>query len=331
MTKVSIIVPVYNVEKYLRKCLESLVNQTLSDIEIIVVNDESPDNSQSIIDEYKLKYGEKIKSIIKKNGGQGSARNEGLKVATGEYITYVDSDDYVALDMCEKMYNRAIQDESDIVTAGICIIDENYKVLKEEIFKLDTDIAFVSSNKQILFDRTAVCNKLYKSSILKNSGFVFRENKWYEDFDFSVKVSLLSEKISIIQEPLYYYLLRQGSTMNNSNIRRNLEILEAMDNIVEFCRAKSIYKEYYDEIEFLAVQHIYIPTICRIIRASKSNWKEKKNIINKILEYLNNSFPNYRKNKYITKYLTKNKIAIFKLLNLKLYKIIWLLFKLKKK
>lgn len=107
MVKVSIIVPVYNVEKYLKKCLNSLVNQTLDDIEIIVVNDESPDNSQRIIDEFEKKYPSKIKTITKKNGGQGSARNEGLKVATGEYIGYVDSDDYISNTMFEKMYNTA--------------------------------------------------------------------------------------------------------------------------------------------------------------------------------------------------------------------------------
>ena len=103
--KVSVIVPVYGVEKYISKCLNSLVNQTLNDIEIIVVNDGTKDNSQKIIDEYVKKYPDKVKSFIKENGGQGSARNYGLKQATGEYIGYVDSDDYVELDMYEKLYS----------------------------------------------------------------------------------------------------------------------------------------------------------------------------------------------------------------------------------
>ena len=99
MPKVSIIIPVYNVEKYIATCLDSLVNQTLKDIEVIVVNDGSPDNSQDIIDEYVKKYPKIVKSYIKENGGQGSARNFGLKKATVEYIGYVDSDDYVSTDM----------------------------------------------------------------------------------------------------------------------------------------------------------------------------------------------------------------------------------------
>ena len=99
MVKLSVIVPVWGVEKYIDKCLDSLVNQTLEDIEIIVVNDESPDNSQMIIDKYVEKYPNKVISILQKNGGQGLARNNGLKYAKGDYIGYVDSDDYVDLDM----------------------------------------------------------------------------------------------------------------------------------------------------------------------------------------------------------------------------------------
>ena len=118
MIKVSVIVPVYNVENYLVKCLDSLVHQTLKDIEIIVVNDGSPDNSQNIIDTYVKKYPKKIKAFSKKNGGQGSARNYGLKYAKGEYIAFVDSDDYVDLDMFFKMYNKAKEDNSDIVICG---------------------------------------------------------------------------------------------------------------------------------------------------------------------------------------------------------------------
>ena len=103
--KVSVIVPVYNVEKFIDKCLNSLVKQSLKEIEIIVVNDGTKDNSQKIIDKYVKKYPDKIKSYIKENGGQGSARNYGLKKASGEYIGYVDSDDFVEKDMYKKLYN----------------------------------------------------------------------------------------------------------------------------------------------------------------------------------------------------------------------------------
>ena len=134
LKKVSVIVPVWGVEEYIDKCLNSLVNQTLEDIEIIVVNDESPDNSQLIIDNYVKQYPDKVKSFVKKNGGQGSARNFGLEKATGEYIGYVDSDDYIALDMYEKLYKKAKKEKADVV---ICdnFIDNNGVVIKEDSYR----------------------------------------------------------------------------------------------------------------------------------------------------------------------------------------------------
>lgn len=113
--KVSIIVPVWNVEKYLEQCLDSLVNQTLKEIEIIIVNDGSPDNSQAIIDSYVKKYPKLVRSFIKENGGQGSARNFGLSKAKGNYISFVDSDDWLDLNALEEMYNVAIANDSDVV------------------------------------------------------------------------------------------------------------------------------------------------------------------------------------------------------------------------
>ena len=126
--KVSVIVPVYNVEKYLAKCLDSLVIQTLEDIEIIVVNDGTKDNSQLIINQYVKNYPDKVFSYIKKNGGLGDARNYGLQYANAEYIGFVDSDDYVSPHMYEKLYKKAISDNSDLV---LCDIEY---VLKEFLF-----------------------------------------------------------------------------------------------------------------------------------------------------------------------------------------------------
>ena len=327
MPKVSVIVPVYNVEKYLEKCLNSLVNQTINDIEIIVVNDESPDNSQRIIDDFETRYPDKVKKIVKKNGGQGSARNEGLKVATGEYIGYVDSDDYVSNDMFEKMYNAAKKDDSDIVIAGFYVVSESGNVLNQEVFKCEKNVTTIEETKEVLFDKTAIWNKIYRASLLKNSNVEFVSKKWYEDFDFTINTLILAKRFSIIEEPLYYYLLRQNSTMNNSNVEKNLDILDAMDRIICFYKKNNIYHKYLEEMEFMAIKYIYIPTICRIIRANADR-KIKRDTIRAILEYLNRNFPEFKKNKYIKKMPYSRKV-IMKLLNIKLYGIIWLSFKLK--
>ena len=137
MTKVSIIVPVYNVEQYLEKCLNSLVNQTIKDFEIIIVNDGTKDSSQKIIDKYAKNYSF-IKSYIKENGGLSSARNYGIKKATGEYLAFVDSDDYVTEDMYEKMYQKAKEKDFDMVVCDLNYIYPDKKIKATSNIKEDT-------------------------------------------------------------------------------------------------------------------------------------------------------------------------------------------------
>ncbi len=326
MPKVSIIVPVYNTEKYLKKCLDSLLNQTLEDIEIIIVNDGSTDNSQEVIDEY-TKKDTRVKSYVKQNGGQGSARNLGLEKATGEYIGYIDSDDFIDIHMYEDMYNKAVTDNSDIVNVGYYIYSETGNVTKEQVFKRGVTTN-ISNTPEVLFDNTAVTNKLFKASLLKNNDIQFRVKKWYEDFDFVIKTICFASNISVIEKPYYYYLQRTGSTMNNSNISRNLEILEAMDEIIVFCKEQGIYDKFAEQLEFLAVQHIYLPTNVRIIRANVS-WAEKIKVIDKINKYMDEHFKNYKNNKYNNVILTKKKQTILKMIKLKAYWIVWLCFKVR--
>ena len=246
MIKVSVIVPVYNVEKYIEKCLDSLVNQTLKEIEIIVVNDGSPDNSQKIIDKFVKKYPNKVKSFIKENGGLGSARNYGLKHIKGEYVAFIDSDDFADLKMLEEMYNLAKKNNSDIVLCSNNLLDENYRILKVESAIINEKI-----NNNLLKYKLAAWNKLYKKELLINNKFEFRSNVWYEDVDFTTKVMINAKKVSFIDKPLYNYLLREGSIMNNSNLKRNLEIFYSFDEIINYCKKNKFYKKYYSEIEYL--------------------------------------------------------------------------------
>ena len=314
MAKVSVIVPVYNVEKYIKRCLDSLVNQTLDDIEIIVVNDGSPDNSQKIIDKYVKKYPSKVKSYVKENGGQGSARNFGIKYATGEYIGYVDSDDYVEKDMFKSLYVKAIEDNLDVVICGSYNIDEITNNKEEELDKIIFDDLHVNS----FFGRMAVWNKIYKKKIVEK--IEFRSKVWYEDLDFTIKVLSKTKKIGYVNKPFYDYLIREGSTMNNSNIERNLEILLAFDEIKN-------NKKYYDFIEYLAVDHIYISAVVRVINALGEK-KLKKKIINKLIGYMNDNFCSFKKNKYLY-LLSNNRKIVYNLINLRQLWLIRLIFKLK--
>ncbi len=321
--KLSIIVPVYGVEKYIDKCLNSLVKQSLKEIEIIVVNDGTKDNSQKIIDKYVKKYPDKIKSYIKENGGQGSARNYGLKKASGEYIGYVDSDDFVEKDMYKKLYNKAKENNYDIVVCGNYNVSEDYQNKNIDAFinNYNTDL------ENIFFGKMAVWNKIYKRDILIKNKLEFKEKVWYEDLAFTLKAIMNSNTFAFIDEPLYDYLIREGSTMNNSNVQRNLEILDAFNDILSYIQHNK-KEEYFSKIEFLAIDHIYISAIVRVLKAEADD-KVKRETINKLIDYMNKKFPNYKNNKYINT-LSKNRKIIYKLINIKMYGLINLIFKVKK-
>ena len=197
--KVSVIVPVYNVEKYIDKCLESLVNQTLADIEIIVVNDGSPDNSQLIVDEYVKKYPKKIRSFIKENGGQGSARNLGLEYSRGEYISFVDSDDWLEDEALEKMYYKAKKEDSDIV---ICDMKDCFEDGTEEIYNC--------TKYNTVFEVTpSASNKLFKKSIIDKHRLKCPTNSNFgEDFNFLSKDYYYSKLVSFTNIPLYFHIFQ---------------------------------------------------------------------------------------------------------------------------
>lgn len=323
MKKVSIIVPVYGVEKYIDKCLDSLVKQSLKEIEVIVVNDGTKDSSQKIIDKYVKKYPDKIKSFIKENGGQGSARNYGLEKVSGEYIGYVDSDDFIEKDMYKKLYNKAKEKDYDIVVCGNYNVSEDYQNKNVDVFinNYNTDL------ENIFFGKMAVWNKIYKRDILIKNKLEFKEKVWYEDLAFTLKAIMNSNTFAFIDEPLYDYLIREGSTMNNSNVQRNLEILDAFNDILSYIKHNK-KEEYFSKIEFLAIDHIYISAIVRVLKADADK-NIKKETIEKLIDYMNKKFPNYKSNKYINT-LSKNRKIIYKLINMKMYSLINLVFKIKK-
>lgn len=276
MTKVSIIVPVWNVFKYLDNCLNSLVNQTLKDIEIIVINDGSPDNSQQIIDKYAKKY-KNIVSIIKENGGQGSARNMGLDIAKGEYIGFVDSDDYVDESMYEKLYNKAIEKKYDIV---ICNFLNHYP-------NGTTELICCGESKLDLFG--SACNKLFKKSFIGTLRYL--PKIWYEDLNFTMKLLAKTDNYAILNEGLYHYIIHESSTMNNNNSKKNLDIITCIDNIKDYLKENNITSAdvIYKDLVYNAI------LIDAITRVAMHKNKEKKQVIKNLTLYCRNNLKNYKK------------------------------------
>ena len=206
MSKVSVIIPVYNVEPYLEKCLDSLINQTLKDIEIICINDCSTDNSLNILEQFKNKD-ERIKLInLKENKGAAIARNEGLKIAKGEYLGFVDPDDYVDLNFYEELYKKAKQDDADIVKAKRKIINFD----KTEIVSTLNDLIKKENNK-FKFDYEWT-TAIYKNTLIFDNDIKLPEEcLTNEDVVFLFKCVLNSNKLSLIDNVFYYYIRRENS------------------------------------------------------------------------------------------------------------------------
>lgn len=305
MVKVSIIVPVYNVEKYIEKCLTSLVNQTLNDIEIIVVNDGSPDNSQKIIDKFEKKYPQKIKKFIKKNGGLSSARNYGLKQAKGEYISFVDSDDYLNLDAIEKMYNYAKTKNFDIVACDVEYVYNDYtKTISSNINK---DLLKKNEVKKVMINiYPAACNKIYKRELIKN--IEFKEGIWYEDVEFMYRILPLCESIGVIKEGLYKYLQRENAITSTFN-DKIFDYISNFNGLIEYYKEKNLFSEYYKELEYSYVRYLYATMVKGLIKLN--DYGKYKYGVDLAIKNVKNNFPKYRHNPYFYKSLKGLYLILF--------------------
>lgn len=294
-TKLSVIVPIYNVEKYLRKCLDSLVNQTLDDIEIILIDDGSKDSSPSICDEYAKKYENIIVKHIE-NGGVANARNVGLSCANGEYIAFLDSDDYIELNMYELMYKKAISEKFDIVGCNVDIVYPTYNnEISSGIFECNNEEEL---KKKILINSYAVIwNKIYKKSLIQNIKFKDKCN-FCEDVDFLYRVLPLANSFANVDLPLHHYIQRQGS-LTYVYDKKLYQLIDIFDGLVELYNKDKKYKKYKEEVEYSYVRYLYATFVKRL--AKTKNKIEFNKGIDIVIDKVSNTYPNYKKNKYIKK------------------------------
>ena len=319
--KISVIIPVYNTGNYLKKCLDSILSQTLKEIEIIIVNDGSSDNSLDIIKKY-MKKNKNIILIDKKNGGQGSARNMGISRAAGEYISFVDSDDFIDEEMLEEMYLTAKENDSDIVICNISDYYEKSGTMRDVSLNLKKE---VSIQEAILYSVPSVVNKIYRRELLQGNKLFFNEKIWYEDFPYSIELLVHAKKISFINKPFYHYFHRIQSTMHNQNISKNLDILKAYNELEDYLKRNSYYDMYEDEIQFLLLKEVFVATINRVIRTSNPI-SQKRKIIKEIEKYYYSHING--KNPYFSKLPKSFKISYY-LIIIKLYFVLSIIFKLK--
>lgn len=307
MPKVSVIVPVYNVEKYIEKCLESLVNQTLEDIEIIVVNDGSPDNSQKIIDKFVKKYPKKVKSYTKENGGLSDARNYGIEKATGEYIAFLDSDDYIREDAYEKMYHKAIEKKFDVVVCDLVYVYDNYE--KNANSNIQKDITNKEEIKKIYENiYPAAWNKIYHKKLFNNKKIRFKKGVWYEDVEFTYKLLPFIKTIGVVKENFVYYIQRENS-ISKTYDKRLYDQINNWNALIDYYKENNLYNEYKKELEYA-----YIRYICGSFIKQCANYPDKKEYQEAVkiaLENRNKNFPQYKKNKLFYKNGLKGLYLLF--------------------
>lgn len=288
--KLSVIVPVYNVEKYLRKCLDSLVNQTFHDMEIIIVNDGSPDKSQEIIEEYDKKY-PFVKAFVKENGGLSDARNYGIARAQGEYLAFVDSDDYVEPTMYETMYTKAVSGNFDMV---VCDFEEIYSDhTVNGTSRLEDDLKNAEEVKKHMKDiYPSAWNKIYRRNLFEK--IQFKKNVWFEDVELMYRMLPYIRSIGVVQQAFYKYVQREGS-ISKSNDERIYHCVDNWNGIVEFYKENQLYESFYKELEYNYVRYLYATFIKA---ALKFEYVHFQKAVETAIENVKREFPGYHRNNY---------------------------------
>ncbi|MEC0106175.1 CDP-glycerol glycerophosphotransferase family protein [Paenibacillus taichungensis] len=303
--KVSVIVPVYNAQYFLKECVDSLLNQTLNCIEIILVNDGSTDSSQNIINYYSDKYPDLIKAISKKNSGPSKTRNAGLEQAKGDYVVFIDADDFVDSRYLEKMYLKAIEHESDLVVCGyynVFLINgkkrmqktlPNTNIYEKNIFE---EPKLLSGTSLFVWD------KLFKKSIIDEKGIKFPEDLDYgEDFAFLSKYKYFSRKISCVREGLYYYRVKGKNSITGSYNDSVLDLIKSLELVCDFYLDKGIFNTFQRELYVISAGY-YVRRLNDF--SNYNNKKLQKDLVDCFYEYMNNYFHGWEKK--IKKFRNKN-------------------------
>lgn len=292
MKKVSIIIPVYNSSKYLKECLDSVLNQTLKEIEIIIINDGSTDSSEKTIKDYVKENTNIIFINNKKNKGIGYSRNIGVSKSTGEYIGFVDSDDTIEPEMFEKYYNFAIKNKLDIVTGYYYKKFDSTKEMFENSYFNISNLNEMPNLINLL--DYGPCNKIFKRELIIKNKINFEEKLKYEDMPFVLKALYHSSKVGHINKAYYNYRIHDSSETTTMD-RRVFDMFKIMDIINNYYKDK---KEMNNELEYLNISQL---TMYALQQKYQKDKKLKKEFINQVYDTLNTNYINWKKNLYYQK------------------------------
>ena len=286
--KISIIIPVYNSEKYIKKCIESIIKQTYQNFEIIVINDGSTDGSKAILDNLVKMYPEKIKHIEQSNVGVAKTRNKGIELATGDYIAFIDNDDFIDENYLEVLANNSKNGYYDIVMCGYRRPNENGKIIK---------VLHTNEYEWNKFLITAPWAKIYKKEYLIDNNIFFLNNNIGEDVYFNLQAFLITEKIKSVDYIGYNWFFNTESISNSKQKDfSKINVLYLLDECINCLKEKELLKNNYDYIELFFYRYV----IWFLLFASKKHkYKEIGEQYDRLFLWLSEKFPNYKRNKLI--------------------------------
>lgn len=322
MPAFSIIVPIYNIEAYLPKCIDSVLSQRNQDFELLLIDDGSPDGSGKLIDTYAERHPDKIRAIHQPNGGAGAARNHGIALSKGEYLLFVDGDDYLDDTLLSELAAEISKTHADLYLFGAHVEKDGAKIGELHELVEVGKLCNAASEPKLFFGIMAPWNRAYKKSLF--SGIEFASRVWYEDIRVVTKINARAQSVIRLEKPYYHYLQREGSAMNNKNSERNVEILYAFDDIIGWFREQHLWDAYREEITFLAISHLLIAATVRVLQIDR-----KHHLIGDFSNYMEKHFPDFRTNRYLP-LLDSNKQLIYKLLLKKRYRTVNAIFRIKK-
>lgn len=320
----SVIVPVYNVADYLPKCMESLLAQKCTDWELILVDDGSTDGKcPALCDEYGAAKPELIHVIHQENGGLGAARNTGIEAASGEYLLFVDSDDTIAPDTLSRLSEEIDRTGADMYTFSFRYVQESGEEGPAEPRNesLNGVVTSLKEHPELLIAPPMVCTRLCRAELFTKTGIRFPGRVWYEDLCTTPSLLLAAKTIVQLQDSFYGYLIRQGSIMRSSNLKRNLEILNALDMAHAPFASVEDSACYAPWLSLLAVDSVLAAARRVLMEEPKAEY------LPDFLDYVKRQYPDYRSNKLLPS-LGRKKLILLKLLEGKHYRLAKSLFDL---
>lgn len=310
MPKLSIIIPIYNVEKYLPKCLDSLLDKAVQDYEIILVNDGSTDGSLAVAERYRDRHPDLITVITTENRGQGNARNIGIEQARGEFLYFIDSDDYLSEDGLHEILAR-LDETLDILIFDSTTVNVDGKPIQRVAGCGRSEGPWgLSAYPELLLQYPDIGNKVFRRSLFTDNGIRFPIRVWYEDMRTIRKTYPFTDRIRYVPGPWHFYLQRPDSVTNTSRVRRNLEIIPAVDDLWDFYRARGRWDELKDVLVYLAFHNEFLTGS---VRVNLADWRS--DVQETLLRDFLKRAPDWRENPYVRALPFKHRLLTWLLMH----------------